>query len=490
VFALAESPRQKGLIWAGSDDGLVHVTADGGGTWANVTANVPDLPDWGTVACIEPSPFDADAAYLVVDNHRMNDDRPYLWKTTDRGKSWMQLTTGMADDAPLHVVRADPAKKGMLYAGSERGVLVSADDGTSWKPLRLNLPTVAVHDLVVKGDDLVVGTHGRSLWVLDDLTPVREWAAMAKPAHLFPPRPATRWRLDGGGGVGRFGTPVGANPPAGAVVWFHLATAPKAATIEVLDAAGTVVAKATGKPADAKEVIDEDDPPPGKRFTYKSGLNRFVWDVTHDGAEPIRGAKVDAGDPSQGIPAPPGAYTVRVTADMQVLTAPLFVRPDPRQDPKLPYAEQTAFALQVRDRITKLSRTVDDVRLLQKQLVLRAELLKNNDGAKQLAADSLAFAKKLTVLEEKLHNSNAKVVYDIFAARGGAMLYSQLVWLLSNSTDGDGPPTRAMREYATETAKTLAGLVAEYDTLTGPELTKLNEMATELGVPVLYVKKR
>ena len=186
IFAVAESPRERGLIWAGSDDGLVHVTRDGGQGWTNVTAGIPGMPEWGTVAAIEPSPFDAAVAYLVVDAHRMDDARPYLWKTADYGKTWKSLAGGLPRDVYLHAVREDPKKKGLLYAGTERGVVYSPDDGATWKDLKLNLPTVAVHDLVVKDDDLVVGTHGRSIFILDDLTALREWSRDVEAARRAP----------------------------------------------------------------------------------------------------------------------------------------------------------------------------------------------------------------------------------------------------------------------------------------------------------------
>ena len=173
VFTIVESTKEKGLIWAGSDDGLVHVTRDGGKNWSNVTGDLPGAPRDGTISIIEASPFDAATAYVVIDNHRLDDLKPYLYKTSDYGKSWKALHSKLPGDVYLHVVREDPSKRGTLYLGTERGVMYSTDDGANWKKLQLNMPTVAVHDLAVKGDDLIVGTHGRSIWVLDDLQPVR-----------------------------------------------------------------------------------------------------------------------------------------------------------------------------------------------------------------------------------------------------------------------------------------------------------------------------
>ena len=164
MFAIAESPKQKGLIWAGSDDGLVHVTTDDGKNWKNVTAAMPGFPEWGTVSIIEPSPFDANTAYVVVDAHRLDNMHPYLYKTTDLGKTWKRLDASLPADVYLHAVREDPKKRGQLYLGTERGVMFSTDDGQTWQPLQLNLPTVAVHDLVVKDDDLV-RRHARPIAV-------------------------------------------------------------------------------------------------------------------------------------------------------------------------------------------------------------------------------------------------------------------------------------------------------------------------------------
>jgi photosystem II stability/assembly factor-like uncharacterized protein len=552
IFALGESPKQAGVLWAGTDDGKVWLTRDDCKTWTDLTANVPDLPDWGTVQCVEPSPFDAAAAYLVVDNHRMDDYRPHVWRTTNFGKTWARITAGLDPGVQCHAVREDPKKKGQLYLATERGVMLSPDAGRTWKSLQLNLPTVPVHDLVVKGDDLVVGTHGRSIWILDDLTPLREESKSGEPAHLFGVRPATKWYYGGGRVSSHLRASTAPNPPRGAVIWYSLKEQPKEPVkLEILDAKGTVVATARHasgrrKPAekDAHENDDEDEDRPhaGKaerKLDAKAGLNRFVWDMTHDGAETIPGAQSDAGNPGMHVPVSPGTYTVRLTVGKQSREQKVEVKPDPRvldntpvgmvgtlaearivlprlrmqssgrparptirqngsEEPWSPekYAKKTVaahsvaqeqLALRVRDDITKLSRTVLRIRALQKQIALRKELLKDDADAKQLLKDTDALGKKLTALEEKLHNPKAKITYDIFAARGGAMLYSQLTFLLGNVADGDGSPTKAQRELAGELAKRLAGDMAAFDKLTKQDVAKLNESAKKLGVPALYV---
>ena len=522
IFALAESPVQKGLLWAGSDDGLVHVSRDEGKTWLNVTANVPDLPDWGTVTCIEPSPHAAGAAYLVVDNHRMDDYRPHVWKTADYGKTWTRITDGLDAGTHAKVVREDPAKKGLLYLGTERGIMHSHDGGKSWEALQLNLPTVPVHDLVVKDNDLVVATHGRSLWVLDDLTPVRETTAAVKKkaVHLFPVQTATRWYTSWGGPTREFHPHVsGDNPDTGAVIWYHLGPDFKGELkLEILDAKGTVVAEATGKAgAEPAKDDDDEDGPPKRKLEPKPGLNRFVWDLTYDGAKTIPGAPVDAGSAGARVPVAPGEFTVRLTLGNQKPTQKVAVRADPRwlasagktsipvatehdwgavaakvDAPAGPGGEgelaaQQALALRVRDDITKLSETVSRIRAVKKQIDLRKELLKDRTDAKALLKLTDALEKKLDDVEGKLHNRKAKITYDIFSARGGAMLYSQLAWLLANLTDADGAPTKAQKELADELGKELTVLAGQFDSIVKKDLAKLNEDAKELGVPELYV---
>jgi hypothetical protein len=551
IFAIAESPKQKGLLWVGTDDGLVHVSKDEGKTWTNVTANVPGMPDWGTVACIEPSPHDAGTAYLVVDNHRMDDYKPYVWKTTDFGKTWKPITEGLDDRVHCHAVREDTKKKGLLYLGTERGVMYSPDAGKTWKSLQLNLPTVPVHDLVVKDNDLVLGTHGRSIWILDDLTPVRETteAVRNKAAHLFPVQPVNRWRLDGGSpGAGFTRQARGENPADGAVIWFQLGKDFKGeAKIEITDNKGNLVAKAAGKldgkaspggdDGGSKDKDEDDDGPPPRKLEPKPGLNRFVWDLTHESATTIPGAPVDSGSAAARVPAAPGTYTVKLKAGGQTLTQTIEVRPDPRwlagtaaaiptaaDVPTAPgkfewkeitpaqaeeirrliarvgrlnfvlggatttaLAEQEQLALRVRDDVTKLSDTVARIRAIKKQIDLRKDLLKDRDDAKDLVKQSEALVKKLDGIEEKLHNPKAKIPYDVFAARGGAMLYSQFAWLLGNLTDSDGAPTKAQQELADELEKELSTLVGQFDAAAKDDVGKLNEAAKKLGVPELYV---
>lgn len=496
IFAVAESPLERGLIWAGSDDGLVHVTRDGGKTWTNVTGGVTGLPEWGTVSLIEPSPFDAGTAYLVVDAHRMDDMRPYLWKTSDYGKTWKSLAGSLPQDVYLHAVRQDPKQRGLLYLGTERGIAFSSDDGSTWTQLKLNLPTVAVHDLVVKGDDLVVGTHGRSIWILDDLTPVREWSAAvaAEPVHLFPVQPAVRWRYHGS--VSSQITGPGKNPQVGAVVDYWLKGKPKGEiNLEIRDGKGALVRRLTS----TKQEPDtpRDDPDPDWKDTAKQALptraavNRFVWDLRYEGATKIKGAKLDSGDPGEGPMVLPGTYTAKLSVDGQSVETKVEVRLDPRVSvPPADLEEQLAFALTLRDDLTRLSGIVHDLRSVREQVKSRSALLAETASAAELRKAAEALVVKCGALEEKLHNPKAQVSYDILAMRGGTQLYSRLAPLYSWSHETDTKPTRGMREVYAELKQELDADAGEWKAIVETDVAALNAKALAVAPDFVVVPGR
>jgi photosystem II stability/assembly factor-like uncharacterized protein len=534
VFAIAESPLEKGLLWAGSDDGLVHISRDGGKTWTNVTDSIKGLPEWGTVICIEPSPFDAGTAYVVVDGHKLDDRKPYLFKTADFGQTWKSLTGGAAQpiisgDAPgslpadvsLRAVREDPKHKGTLYLGGERGLYVSRDDGGSWQAVKLNLPTVTITDLAIKNDDLVVGTNGRSIWIFDDLTPLREGATAIeeKDVQLLSPRAAVRYHyhpiLERAGMLG-----AGDNPPRGAVLNFYLKSKPKGdVVLEVLDDKGVHVNRFTSKkPPEEKEEAGDYSSERYKPLVLPAtaGLHRVAWDLRWKGADVIKNAKLDGGEPKQGPLVNAGIYTLELTADGQTVRTKLEVLPDYRtipqailakveqtlgkrlglyevlhklppeaQDPEL--QEQLRLALKVRDDISHLAKAVEQLRAVRGQIVARNELLAPDNRASSLVKASKELFTKLEALEQKFHNPRAKISYDILAQKGGAQLYSQLAWLFEMVKEGDGPPTQGVKEVYAEQAELLRKYLDEWKELQSGELARLNEMARKLDLPVIVV---
>jgi photosystem II stability/assembly factor-like uncharacterized protein len=492
VFVIAESPKQKGLIWAGTDDGRVQVTADDGKNWKNVTAAMPGFPEWGTVSMIEPSPFDANTAYVTVDAHRLDDTHPYLYKTTDLGKTWKRLDKSLDADVYLHAVKEDPKKRGQLYLATERGVMYSTDDGQTWRSLQLNLPTVAVHDLIVKDDNLVLATHGRSLWILDDLQPIREYAATtdAEPVHLFPPADAIRWRY----GTGSYGGRVGsyANPPQGASIYYSLGGEDKGeVTLEILDAKGAPIrtlSSAAPEPMGSEDNEQKGDP----ALSGKAGVQRAVWDLRYEGADKIKGGKIDTGDPEEGPRVSPGPYTVRLTANGKTVTAPLRVEPDPRGDASVEDLEaQTALALRVRDDISKVTGMVNRLRSVRSQLKARSTALesrKADTGIAALISDSEAAITKVDALEDKLQNPTAEVVYDILAMHGGTRLYSRLAFLQLSIVEAEAAPTAGMTQVLSDEEKELASLEADTNQFLSNDVSALNQRAAQLNVPFVVVK--
>jgi len=495
VFAIAESPMQKGLIWVGTDDGLVQLTKDGGQTWTNVTSAMPGMPEWGTVSMIEPSPFDPSIAYVVVDAHRLDNMRPYLYKTTDYGQTWKRIDAKLPQDIYLHAVREDPKKKGQLYLGTERGVMFSTDAGETWRDLRLDLPTVAVHDLVVKGDDLVVGTHGRSLWILDNLRPIRDFDAAIASAnvHLFPAADPIRWRLSGdayGAKAADF-----SNPPRGASIAYYLKDKPKGELkIEILDAQGTVVRTLSSIPREPDGSEDNQDLEELKKaaLSVEPGVHYTAWDLAWQGAAKIKNAKIDTGDPIEGPRAIPGPYTVRLNVDGKTQTVPLQILPDPRGDASHTDLEaQLAHALRVRDDVSKLTGLVNDLRSVKEQLKARAKALeprKSEAGVSELLQESDTVVKKADALEDKLHNPTAEVVYDILAMKGGTRLYSRLAPLRMWAIDAEGAPTKGMLEVLQAEEKELSDLDRETKNFIEEEVGTLNATAVKLGLSFVIVK--
>jgi hypothetical protein len=429
-------------------------------------------------------------------------------------------------------VREDPKRKGLLYLGTERGLRFSRDGGATWEEWKLNLPTVAVTDLVVKDDDLVLSTNGRSLWVFDDLTPIREWAPAAAAAggdeqevRLLPARPAYRWRYRAS--LGDEGPRAGAqeNPPEGAFLHYALTKEAKEVVLEILDGKGALVRKLTSKEEEKEDKDELEGEYEGEKekkepLPKQPGLHRVVWDLRYQGAEVIKKAKFDGGNPKEGPLVLPGEYTVKLLVDGKTAETKVRVLADPRIAPSdaeaikrldeirrgtdgppppdaakpKPHSiepkeleEQLKFALQIRDDITRLTRTVEQLRAVKKQLADRNELLKDDEKAEPLVKASKEFIVKLDALEEKLHNPKAKVSYDILAQKGGAKLYSQLAWLLEVLKESDGAPTQGVREVYAEQAKLLEQYEKEWNDLTAGDMAKLNEQAKKLDIPGVFV---
>ncbi len=402
-----ESPLAKGLIWVGTDDGLIQLTRDGGKHWENVTPK--DMPEWSRISLIDASPFSAGTAYVAVDRHENDDMRPYIYTTGDYGKTWTKIVNGIPDHDFVRAVREDPKRRGLLFAGTETTIYVSFDDGANWKRMRLNLPTTPVHDLVVKDNDLVVATHGRSFWILDDLSPLRQYKPEIANDAAYLYAPATAIRVHGGGrggGAGRGAATAGENPPNGAIVYYYVKAAPKGVTtLEIVDAEGKRVREySSAKYNFETEPPDPDSPKLTKQIDPQAGLNRFVWDLRYDPAPRIPGYYLfDYESGTHGPLAVPGKYQVKLTVNGKTYTAPLELKPDPRvKATQEDFEKQLSLRLRIEKDLTNVYDSVLQMRDVRTQLKDLRERMPESDPAKRLAAQAEDLDKKIALVEDDL----------------------------------------------------------------------------------------
>jgi photosystem II stability/assembly factor-like uncharacterized protein len=349
ISSVAESPLQKGLVWVGTDDGLIQLTADGGGHWRNVTPG--SMPRWGTVDTVEADPHEASTAYIAVDCHRLDDFGAHAFRTHDFGKTWVSITHGIPDGSFIHAIRVDPTRAGLLYAATETGIFVSFDDGTHWQSLQLNLPRVPVEDIAVHDGDLALATHGRAFWVLDDLSPIRQWSDGIRDQafHLFEPRPARRILYSDEGES--TGEPGGANPPAGVLVDYYTSHSSKRVQVAILDAAGQVIRTLSA---------------PG--IAAHAGLNQFVWDMRYDGAPSMPKPWLWLVS-LQGPVALPGRYEVRLTVDGTSETQSFEIIPDPRLHvTQAQLQEQFDVDMAIRAQLRRVQKAILQMRSLHARL--------------------------------------------------------------------------------------------------------------------------
>jgi photosystem II stability/assembly factor-like uncharacterized protein len=487
IFAVAESPVTKDLIWAGTDDGLVHITRDGGKNWSNVTPK--DLPEWSRISLIEASPFDAGAAYVAVDRHQNDDMHPYIYKTADYGKTWAKVTKGIADNTFVRAVREDPKKRGLLYAGTETGVYVSFNDGADWRSLQLNLPTAPIHDLVVKNDDLVLATHGRSFWILDDLSPLRQFSDNVSSQSVFLYAPATAYRMHNVN-VEEVAKPVavGENPPPGAVIYYYVKEAPKGeVTIEILDSAGNVARKySSKKTTDLDEPLNPEDKKPEKQIKAEAGLNRFVWDLRYEGANRVPDYYLfEYKDGARGPLAVPGKYQVRLTVDGKSLTAPLELKLDARLNvAQADLQKQFDLAIQIRDQISRVYDAVNQIQDVRSQV----DGLKRRlpDGAKPVQTAAADLDQKLLSVRDDLFQAKIKANEDSLAYP--QKVDSKLASLALVVSDGtDSAPTEASVRQFDKLKRRADDALARWAEIQRTDLAAFQKLAAGQNIQAIVV---
>jgi photosystem II stability/assembly factor-like uncharacterized protein len=493
IFTFMESPVTKGLIWVGSDDGLVHVTRDGGKNWSNVTPK--DLPEWSQINSIDASAHDPGTAYVAATMYKSDDFRPYLYKTTDYGKTWEKIVNGIPDHSFTRVVREDPNHKGLLIAGTEYGLYISFDDGANWKPFQLNLPVTPITDVAFqkREDELVVATQGRSFYVLDDVPMLYQLndGVRNTEVHLFQPKDTYRFGAGGRGGGGRGTVPgVGQNPPAGAVVYYWLKDQPKGeVTLEFLDASGKLVKKFSSREAprpQAAEPEDAEENPfrgaPPQRLSAQAGMNRFVWNLRYPDAVTFPGLIMWAGSVT-GPRVSPGKYQARLTADGKTETQSFEVKKDPRLETTPDdYARQLSLSLQIRDKLSETNESVVRIRAVRKQL---EDYTKRDD--KRVADAAAALIKRFTAVEEELYQTKNRASED--PLNFPIKLNNKLAHVLSVVQSSDNRPTDQSYMVYEDLATQVNARLKTLNSLMTGDLAAFNKLVHDSNVPAVQAPK-
>ena len=475
VHAIAESPRETGLIWAGTNDGLVQLTRDGGQSWTNVTGNLPNLPEWGTVSSIAPSRYDTATAYATVDFHQVNNRDPFVYKTTDYGATWRAITTGIPTSmlSYAHWIEEDPVRRGLLYLGTENAIYVSFDDGARWQPLQTNLPHAPVYGIVVQEhfNDLVIGTYGRGFWILDDITPLQQLTpqVLASAAHLFSPRAAYRFRNVTPMSAQAYEPSAGENPPYGASINYYLqAASADAVTITILDAQGAVVRTLTGPQA--------------------SGLNRLYWDLRYETTKearlrtsPLYAPDVTVGPegwrPAPGarrlsILAPPGTYTVQLSVGGEEFRQTLEVRKDPHSaGTEADIQAQMTMLFELRRELESAVDVVNQIELVRSQIANLIQVVEDEaitEAGEELNQKLIALEGNLIELRETGRGQDS--------IRWGAYLIRHIGNVANGLASADFRPTDQQVEVQTLLQERLRTYVTQLEGLLSNDLSAFNEL--------------
>lgn len=463
VFALAPSRLEPDVIWAGSDDGLVHVTRDNGGSWENITPR--EAPEFLKITTIEDSPHRPGTAYMVGHRNLLGDHAPYVYRTTDYGRSWSRITNGLPADEIARSVREDLERPGLLFLGTERGVWVSFDDGLSWQKLQRNLPTVQVTDLAVAGQDLAIATHGRSFWVLPSIAFLRQMspAVTARSFHLFQPGPAIR-------GVDQ-----------GVAVDYYLRSPVSEVTVEFLDAQGNVIRTFTGEAADTVPPEGEEDEWSGRSQrdpSVKAGMNRFSWDLRYPGYTDFPGMIFWAAR-NAGPMAVPGTYSVRVTAGGETQTQTFRVGLDPRIHGVTTEDLQRRFdlAMQIRDEVSRANEAVLLIRGVKQQI--DSVLVRTDDAGIESSARELHT--RLATIEEEIYQVRNQSNQD--PLNYPIRLNNKLAALLGHVESAEAPPTDAAHESFRYLGGELAQRLNALEQALDSGLPPLNQRLRAAGLP-------
>jgi photosystem II stability/assembly factor-like uncharacterized protein len=502
IFTLMESPVQAGTIWVGTDDGYVQVTRDGGKNWSNVTPPSSMMPEWIQINSLDAGAFDAGTAYVAATMYKYDDYKPYLYKTTDYGKTWKKITNGIPDGAFTRVIREDPNKRGLLYAGTETGLYISFDDGANWQSMQFNLPVTPITDLAIhkRENELVAATQGRSFWIFDDLPMLHQMMDAggfnaASQTKLFKPKDA--YRMPGGGGQNLPPTTtLGKNPANGVVVYYSLKAKPTSdVVLEFLDSTGKSVRKFTGRlprpsaqggGAQEQTGGGEDEGFFGgapARVTMDAGLNRFVWDERYADATRFPGLILWAGQ-TQGPKVVPGNYQVKLTVDGQTMTESFEVKPDPRlSTTAADYAKQLDLSLKIRDKLTETHNAIIQIRDVKKQI---DDLVKRVGGPGTIADSGKSLIRKLTDVEEALYQTKNQSSQDPlnFPIR----LNNKLAALMGVVARSETPPNDQSIEVYNDLVRQIDAQLAKLAQIMKTDVPAFNQLVKDQNIPAIVVK--
>lgn len=468
IFAATESPYTDGEIWTGSDDGLVHVTTDGGKNWKNITPTMS--PKYNMMNAIDVNPFVKGGAYIAATSYKFGDYTPYIYRTLDYGKTWSLITKGIPAEEFVRVVRADPKRKGLLYAGTEKGVWVSFDDGESWSKLQMNLPPVPIHDLAVKNDNLIAATHGRSFWLIDDLTPLQQLTKEmnTQDVVLFKPMPSYRMA----GGDNREEPKLeGQNHPNGVMIHYFVKNVEEKAEVklEILEQGGTVIQTFSNK---AKEKADQ--------ITVKAGGNRFVWNMRYQGYKIFQGM-VFYGSPNLGPKAVPGKYQVKLTINGKSLTQEFEILKDPRiSTSQEDFQAQFDFLMKVRNKVSEANEGIINLRKIKTDLTYLKNKTGEDEKNKDIGEAIKKFEEELGVIENNIHQTKNSSVQD--PLNYGIKLNNRLAHLMVEQAQGDFRPTKQGEEVREKLSKLVDEELQKLRNCIDSNLNKINQMAKDKGV--------
>lgn len=481
LFVINESALEPGVIWVGSDDGLIHVTRDDGETWQNVTPPARMSPKLNMINCIDPSPFHKGTVYVAATSYKFGDYTPYLYKTTDYGNTWETITSGIPSDHYTRAIRSDKTREGLLYAGTEWGMYISFDDGMSWKPFQLNLPITSIRDLHVRDNDLIAATHGRSFWMIDDLTPLHQLSTELnqKKFHLYKPDKAYRMQQSGVSRRTNYKL-FGKNHPNGAILNYYIkeVNAEDEISIEIKEKDGTLIQRFSNTAKTNKLNPDADIP-----LKVNPGANRLIWNLRYPGFKAFEGM-VFYSSPNVGPKAVPGGYRITLNYNGAVIEQPLEVLKDPRlSNTKEDYEAQFDFLIQVRDEVSKANSAIIEIRQVQKDL----DYLKQKKNLSNELQDYISqFEKELSLVENKIHMTKNQSRQD--PLNYGIRINNRIAFLLADSQRGDYPPTDQSKAFFREVSAELKKVLSELEKVLKEKIKTLNQMLSSSQIEMISSK--